>query len=140
VRRLLESSHQRSRVVFIWGAVLSGWHRKTSQAGCNVSLKSTRAWTEWDLAVQQMRAATKKGGVVWCAPTGGNSIVIRGTNVSLHLSFVDRWQHRKCFDKQQNGFRGVDPLLWGVAIAHARPPVRQLQRTWVSHNTRFHIN
>jgi len=93
-----------------------------------------------DLAVQQMRAATKKGGVVWCAPTGGNSIVIRGTNVSLHLSFVDRWQHRKCFDKQQNGFRGVDPLLWGVAIAHARPPVRQLQRTWVSHNTRFHIN
>jgi len=47
-----------------------------------------------DLAVQQMRAATKKGGVVWCAPTGGNSIVILGTNVSLHLSFVDRWLSR----------------------------------------------
>lgn len=46
-------------------------------------------------AVQQMRAETKKkkGGVVRTEGDGtadtdrGNSIVIRGTNVSLHLSF-----------------------------------------------------
>jgi len=48
---------------------------------------------EWAWAVLQMRAATLKreGGCVHGAgaPTGGNSIVIRGTNVSLHLSFVD---------------------------------------------------
>lgn len=49
---------------------------------------------EWAWAVRQMRAATLKGGGGVCvdgagAPTGGNSIVIRGTNVSLHLSFVD---------------------------------------------------